>query len=75
MLQIRQTGSGLRAQYKELTVIVTDVTVSCIYKHKKNLNVGCVMMLYVFFVVLCVSFCTGHFVKLDISTLFTTFYF
>ena len=31
-------------------------------KYSFFLNVCCVMMLYVFCVVLCVSFCTGHFV-------------
>jgi len=31
------------------------------------INVCCVMMLYVFCVVLCVSFCTGHFVMVPLN--------
>jgi len=42
---------------------------SCSEKHKNIVfqNVCCVMMLYVFCVVLCVSFCTGHFFMVPLN--------
>jgi len=50
-----------------------------ILKNTKNsffLNVCCVYVLYVFCVVLCVGFCTGHFVMvlLNLTYLVSTFY-
>jgi len=39
-------------------------------KYSVFLNVCCAMMVYVFCIVLCVSFCTGHFVMVPLNLIY-----